>query len=213
MGYRIEDGKGSRSRTSVFENRTRTLAVENSLLNHISSEINEIPHPIAPTVGVYDTRVITSVAGSGASLLYLVNNDPDNFVLIDRMYSNTIVSATTLPDTSTYIQILYGRAFTAGTGTAIIARNTNQSVIDVPPQVNLLNGATTSGGVENSRRYLNISRVYFQEPVIQKSDGIILGTGNSMEIFLSTLTSTTIELDMRFAMSNPDDLGFADIGD
>lgn len=206
MGYRIEDGKGSRSRAAVFEGRTRTLAVESSLMAHISAEANETD--ASPIEGVFDIRAFSSVAGSGGSLIYMVNNDPDNFVVIDRMYTNAIVSNAALPDASTYISIIMGSAFTAGTGTPLKSFNTNQSIIDVQPQITLLNSATTSGGVENSRRYVNISRVYFQEPVIQKVDGIILGAGSTFELFLATLSSTTVEVDMRFAMTSPDDLGF-----
>lgn len=206
MPYRIEDGKGSRNRTSVFEGRVATFAVESSLLNHVSSEANETNSP--PIEGTFDIRAFSSVAGSGGSLIYMVNNDPNNFVIIDRIYTNAIISSATLPDASTFIQVLMARTFTAGTGTPIRSLNTNQSIIGVQPQITLLNGATTAGGVENSRRYININRVYFQEPIIQKSDGIILGRGNSFELFLATRSSTTIELDMRFAIAGPDDLGF-----
>jgi hypothetical protein len=207
MPYRIEDGKGSRNRAAIAEDRVRVFAASVSLINHISGEPTE-GESIIPTTGIYDVQTVTSVAGSGASLIYLVNNSPGDFVMIDRMYTNTIVSATTLPDTSTYVRILMGSVFTAGTGTPIFMVNTNQAIIDIQPDATMLNLATTSGGVELSRRYLSISRVYFQEPIIQKSDGIILGKGNSIEFFLATLTSTTVEVNMRFAVVTKEDLGF-----
>lgn len=206
MSYRIEDGKGSRNRAGVIEGRVRTFAASVSLINHISEEPLE-GEAVIPTTGMYDVQTLTSVAGSGASLIYLANNSTNNFVVIDRMYTNAIVSATTLPDTSTYIQVLMGSAFTPGTGTPIFMVNTNQAIVDIQPDVTMLNTATTSGGVELSRRYLNISRVYFQEPIIQKSDGILLGKGNSMEFFLKTLTSTTVEVNMRFGVVPKEDVG------
>ena len=206
MGYRVEDGKGSRNRTQILEGRIRVFAASVSLINHLSGEPLE-GEAIIPTTGMYDVQTVTSVAGSGASLIYLVNNSTDNFVIIDRMYTNTIVSATTLPNTSTYIQVLMGSVLTPGTGTPIFMVNTNQAIVDIQPDVSMLNVATTSGGVELSRRYLNIGRVYFQEPIIQKSDGILLGKGNSMEFFLQTLTSTTVEVNMRFGIVGKEDVG------
>jgi hypothetical protein len=207
MGYRLEDGKGSRDRAHVLENRLRVFAASVSLVNHYSGEPTE-GEAVVPTTGMFDARVVTSVAGSGSSLIYLANNSIDNFIVIDRMYTNTIVSATTLPDTSTYIRVLMSRSLTPGTGTTISAINTNRAIGFIQPDISLLNGATTSGGVESSRRYANTSRVYFQEPIIQKSDGIILGKGNSIEFFLATLSSTTIEVGMRFAVVTTEDVGF-----
>lgn len=207
MGYRIEDGKGSRSRTAVFENRTRTLSTVTSLMNHISSAVSE--PGMHPTItGIFESIALSSVAGSGGSLIYLVNNDPVNFVIIDRIITNTFISSATLPNASTFIQVLMSSTFTPGTGIPIIVDNTNQSIVNVQPNATILHGATTSGGVELSRRYVNISRVYFQEPIIQKSDGIILGKGNSIELFLSTNASTSIEVNMRFAVADPDNLEF-----
>jgi hypothetical protein len=211
MGYRIEDGKGSRSKACVFENRLRTFAVEASLMNHVSAEVNKIP-AVDPVTGVYDIRVVTPVAGSGMSLIYVANNDPDHYLNVDRIFTNASESAATLPNTSTYVSIIMGSALTAGTGTTLAVDNLNQSIVNVQPLITVLNGATTSGGVESSRRYLSSNRVYFNEPLAQKSDGIILGKGNSMEIFLSTLSSTTIEVDMRFAMIPPEDIGLKTTG-
>ena len=176
-------------------------------MNHISTEINNPTVSITPVVGVYDIRNSMIVAGSGGSLIYLVNNDPDNFVIVDRVYTNTIESSATLPDTSTFIQILMSRVLSSGTGTTLIAHNTNNSIIDVQPQTTILTNATTSGGVELLRRYPDISRVYFQQPIIQNSDGIILGEGNNIEVFISTLSSSVVEIDMRFAIASHEDLG------
>jgi hypothetical protein len=176
------------------------------LINHISGEPTE-GESIIPTTGVYDVQAVTSVAGSGGSLIYLVNNNINNFIIVDRMYTNAIVSATTLPDTSTYVQVLMGSVLTPGTGTPIFMVNTNQAIVDIQPDVTMLNAATTSGGVELSRRYPSISRVYFQEPIIQKSDGIILGKGNSIEFFLASLTSATVEVNMRFGVIPKEDAG------
>lgn len=206
MPYRIEGGKGSRGRAQIIQHRLRTFATSVSLINHISAKPVE-GEVLVPTTGMYDARAISSVAGSGGSIIYLANNSPDNFVMIDRMYTNTVISAAALPNTSTYIQILMRSAFTTGTGTIINADNTNQTIINIQPDITLLNAARTSGGVELSRRYLNISRTYFQEPIIQKSDGIILGKGNSIEFFVATLTSTTTEVNMRFGVVSKDDIG------
>lgn len=207
MPYSLEDGKGSRNRANVFENRVKALATSVSLMNHISNEGLE-EEPSTPLVGVYESRTFSSVAGSGASLLYLVNNDPDNFVIVDRIFTNAIISAATLPDASTVIQVLMGRTFTAGTGTKVFVNNANEAIANIQPNITLLNGATTTGGVELSRRYINIARVYYQEPITQKSDGIILGMGNSIEIFLATTASTTVDVNMRFAVASPDDMEF-----
>jgi hypothetical protein len=206
MPYRFEDGKGSRDRAAVFIGRVRTLSVSPSLMNHISNEINENDN-VPPIIGVYDVSTTTFVAGSGSSLIYLVNYDTVNYVNIDRIFTGAIASSTTLPDTSTYLTVRMGSTFAAGTGTPLPAINLNKAIINVQPEVTILTGATTSGGVETLRRYPTINRIYRQEVIPQKSDGIILGTGNSMEIFLSTLTSATVSVELRFGMVDPKDLG------
>jgi hypothetical protein len=202
--YRIEDGKGSRNRTQIFQHRLRTLATSVSLINHFSQEPTE-GEAVIPTTGVFDARVLSEVAGSGASLMYLVNNSPDNFIVIDRVYTNEIICATPTPDTSTYVSIIMGSAITPGTGTLITTINTNRAIGFIQPDITLLNGAITSGGVESERRYINPARVYGQEMLPQKEDGIILGKGNSIEFFLNTLSSTTISTDMRFAVVTMED--------
>jgi hypothetical protein len=207
MGYRIEDGTGSRNKANIFENKVREFAASVSLINHLSGEPIE-GEQVVPTTDVYESRTISYVAGSGGSLIYLVNNSPSNFVVVDRTYTNEILPSSGLPNTSTYVQVLMSRVFTAGTGTQIVAVNSNRAIPDIQPDITLLNGATTSGGVELSRRYLNINKVYFQEPIVQKSDGIVLGKGNTIELFLATLTSATVETNMRFAVVTKEDLGF-----
>lgn len=207
MPYRIEDGKGSRFRASIFEHKVRTFAVESSLMNHLLLE--PLEGLLAPRIGVFEFFVVTSVAGSGSSLIYMVNNDPENFILIDRIYTNAIVSSTTLPNTSTYISLIMGSSLTPGTGNTIILANLNEAIINIQPEVTILNKATTSGGAESMRRYIQLDRTYFQEILPQKEDGIILGTGNSVELFLNTLSSTTINVSMRFGVANPDDMEFS----
>jgi hypothetical protein len=180
------------------------FAVSVPLINHYAGEPIE-GEAVIPTTGMFDTRAFSDVAGSGMSLLYLVNNSPDNFVIIDRCYTSEAVSAATLPDTSTYVSMMMGSTFTPGTGTPITAINTNRAIGFIQPDITLLNGAITSGGVESERRYVNTSRVYEQEIVPQKSDGIILGKGNSIEFFLNTLSSIAISIDMRFAVVTKED--------
>jgi hypothetical protein len=142
--------------------------------------------------------------------MLIINNDPRNFVVIDRIFTNGIVSSITLPDTSTYISVRMGGTYLQGTGVGIsvIAENTNQSVINIQPDISLLTEAKTSGGVECMRRYIEFNRPYFQEIIPQKSDGIILGKGNTTEVYLSTLSSTTVEVSMRFAVIQPFSLPF-----
>ncbi len=207
MPYRVEDGKGSRSRSEVTENKIREFAVSVPKTNYMAGETIEREF-VVPSTGIYDVAVVSSVAGSGGSLLYLVNNDPDNFVIVDRIYSNPVVSATTLTDTSTYIQILMGSILTSGTGSILYANNTNQAIVDIQPNVTMLNGAVTSGGAELSRKYPNTNRVYFQEQIFQESDGIILGKGNSIELFLATTSSTYIDVSLRFGMMSRDNMEF-----
>lgn len=206
MPYRFEDGKGSRDRAAVFGNRLRTLSTEVSLMNHISAEVNEHTEIIIPVIGTFDLRTAVSANGSGVSLLFLRNDDSTNFINVDRVFTGVVATSATLPDPNTYISILFGSTVAVGTGTTLKVDNTNQSIINVQPIATMLTGATTSGGVESLRRYLTLNRVYRQELIPQKSDGIILGTGNSMEVFLFTTSSTTIEVSFRFAMVDPDDL-------
>lgn len=197
MPFKLEDGKGSRFRAGVVVNRLKTSAVSVSPANYVSQEPIENNNP---NVGVYEVRAVSSVAGSGSSLIYLVNNNPVNLVLIDRIYTNEILSAISLPDSSTYISVIMRSVFASGTGTSLFSVNVNNAIADIQPNVTILNGAVTSGGVESYRTYLNTNRVYFQEPLPQKVDGIILATGNSIELFLNTLSSTTIETNMRYML-------------
>jgi hypothetical protein len=206
MAFKIEDGMGSRNRASIFNDRLRTFSTETSLIGHTSAERSS-PLPHETIIGTFEARISSSVAGSGGSLLYFVNNDTRHFVIVDRIFITEVSCAIQTPDPNVYVSLLMNSTVDINTGTSLIAYNTNQSIINIQPDITILNGATTSGGVESMRKYLNISNPYPRELVVQKSDGIIIGNQNAMEVRLISNASANISTSMRFCVMNIEKMG------
>jgi hypothetical protein len=209
MGITIEDGLGSGEMAEVFDNRLRTFAVQDSLMNHLSVE------PEHQTV--YDTvGTITIASGitsaSGGIVLFLQNNDPSRFIIIDRIYVQVAQPvAASLPQTSTYFSVGFGRTYLSG-GTALNMVNENRFTTNtaLATAVNV-NGATLlglTGTVTEALRFYPQAGPVF-EIVPQAGDSIILTRGNSIEVDFSAgiLGSGVALAVMRFAQVLPGHMG------
>jgi hypothetical protein len=208
MGITIEDGLGTGEMAEVFDNRLRTFAVQDSLMNHLSVEPEH--QTVYEAIG---TIVIASgVTGvSGGVVLFVQNNDPTRFVIIDRIYVQVAQPATgVLPLTSTYFSIGFGRTYTSG-GNVIAAVNenrftTNAAVATVVNSTGAILGLTGTF-TEALRFYPQAGPVF--EMVPQAGDSIILTRGNSIEVDFNTgLLGSGIALAvMRFAQVLPGHMG------
>lgn len=206
MGIIIEDGLGTGECAEVFDNRLRTFAVQDSLMNHLSAD------PEHQTVyDAFGTIVITSgVTGvSGGVVLFVQNNDPVRFLVVDRIYLQVAQPAAVLPLQSSYFSVGFGRTFTSG-GNVITPVNenrftTNAAVATVVNSVSLL--GLTGTFTEALRFYPQGGPVF--EIVPQGNDSIILTRGNSIEVdFNSGLLGSGIALAvMRFAQVLPGHMG------
>jgi hypothetical protein len=207
MGIVIEDGLGTGECAAVFDNRLRTFAVQDSLMNHLSVET------IHQTVyDAFGTIVIASgVTGvSGGVVLFVQNNDSTRFLVVDRIYVQVAQPATgILPLQSTYFSVGFGRTYTSG-GNVITPVNenqftTNKAVATVVNSVSLL--GLTGTFTEALRFYPQAGPVF--EIVPQAGDSIILTRGNSVEVdFSSGLLGSGIALAvMRFAQVLPGHMG------
>lgn len=198
---------GTGELAEVFDNRLRTFAVQDSLMNHMSAETEHQT--------VYDsfgTIVIASgITGvSGGVVLFVQNNDPTRFLVVDRIYVQIAQPATVLPLQSSYFSVGFGRTYTSG-GNVIAAVNenrftTNTAVATVVNSTGAVLGLT--GTFTESMRFYPQSGPVF-EIVPQGSDGIILTRGNSIEVdFNAGLLGSGIALAvMRFAQVLPGHMG------
>lgn len=208
MGITIEDGLGTGEMAEVFDNRLRTFAVQDSLMNHLSIE------PEHQTVfDAFGTIVIASgITGvSGGVVLFVQNNDPSRFVIVDRIYVQIAQPvAAALPQTSTYFSVGFGRTYTSG-GNVIATVNENRFTtnISVTTAVNSTGAilGLTGTFTEALRFYPQAGPVF--EIVPQAGDSIILTRGNSIEVdFNSGLLGSGIALAvMRFAQVLPGHMG------
>lgn len=207
MSIQIEDGLGTGELAEIFDNRLRTFAVQDSLMNHISAE------PEHQTVyDAFGTIVIASgVTGvSGGVVLFVQNNDPTRFLVVDRIYVQVAQPATVLPLTSTYFSVGFGRTFTSG-GNVITPVNenrftTNTAVATTVNSTGAILGLT--GTFTEALRFYPQSGPIF-EIVPQGSDAIILTRGNSIEVdFNAGLLGSGVALAvMRFAQILPGHMG------
>lgn len=190
----------------VFDNRLRTFSVQDSLMNHLSVE-NE-HQTVYDAMGVI---VITSgtTGVSGGVVLFVQNNDPTRFLLVDRIYVQVAQPATVLPLASTYFSVGFGRTYTSG-GTTITPVNENRFTtnIAIVTSVNSTTLLGLTGTFTEALRFYPQSGPVF-EIVPQGSDSIILTRGNSIEVdFSSGLLGSGVALAvMRFAQALPGHMG------
>lgn len=207
MGIVIEDGLGSGECAEVFDNRLRTFAVQDSLMNHISTD------PEHQTVyDVIGTVVIASgmTGVSGGVVLFVQNNDTTRFLVVDRIYLQVATPVAVLPMTSTYFSLGFGRTYMSG-GAALATVNenrftTNIAIVTSVNSTGVILGLT--GTVTEAMRFYPQGGPVF-EMVPQGSDSIILTRGNSVEVdFNAGLLGSGIALAvMRFAQILPGHMG------
>ena len=176
-------------------------------MNHISADPEH--QTVYDSVG---TIVIASgVTGvSGGVVLFVQNNDPTRFLVVDRIYCQVAQPATVLPLQSTYFSVGFGRTYLSG-GATIAAVNenrftTNVAVATVVNSTGAILGLT--GTFTEALRFYPQGGPVF-EIVPQGSDGIILTRGNSIEIdFNAGLLGSGVALAvMRFAQILPGHMG------
>ena len=208
MGITIEDGLGTGNMAEVFDNRLRTFAVQDSLMNHLSVEpehqtVFDVVGSIVVGSGVTST--------SGGVVLFVQNNDTTRFLVVDRIYvqvAQPVVAS--LPQTSTFFSIGFGRTYLSG-GAALSVVNENRFTTNTA-NATAVNSAGALLGVTGS--FTEALRFYPQagpvfEMVPQAGDSIILTRGNSIEVdFNAGILGSGIALAvMRFAQVLPGHMG------
>lgn len=206
MGYRIEDGRGARLKAELIENRLRTIAIGASLMNHISQdEVTSGP------IGVYSSRANALIsAGSGIPVQYILNNDPLNVMIIDRIYINAYHTAGTLPDSKVFVDIccsppLPPITFGGAVPIQFVNENLNNFKTNTPPNATLL--ATAGISTANLSTVPVINRMYPTlgdniEMIRQGSDPLILGLNEVMLLVANNLSAADFNIDtfVKFAM-------------
>lgn len=175
-------------------------------MNHLSVESEH-----QTVYDAFGTIVIASgVTGvSGGVVLFVQNNDPVRFLVVDRIYVQVAQPAVVLPFQSTYFSVGFGRTYTSG-GAVITPVNENRFTTNVAI-VTAVNSNTILGltgtFTEALRFYPQGGPVF--EIVPQGADAIILTRGNSIEVdFNSGLLGSGIALAvMRFAQVIPGHMG------
>lgn len=207
MGIVIEDGMGTGELAEVFENRLRTFSVQDSLMNHTS--IDSDHQTVFDTFGTI--VVVSGMTGVSAGIiLFVQNNDPTRFLVVDRIYIQVAQPvAAALPQTSTYFSVGFGRIFTSG-GTVLTPVNENRFTTNVA-NVTAVNSTAllgVTGTFTEAMRFYPQSGPVF-EIVPQGADSIILVRGNSIEVDINAglLGSGTALAVMRFAMILPGHMG------
>lgn len=207
MGITIEDGLGTGNMAEVFDNRLRTFSVQDSLMNHMSAESEHQT--------VFDAQgTLTLASGvtgtSGGVALFVQNNDPTRFLVVDRIYVQVAQQGITLPQASSYFTVGFGRTYTSG-GTVITPVNenrftTNAAVVTTVNSVTLL-GLT--GTFTEAMKLYPPSTGAAVEIVPQGADSIILTRGNSIEVDFASgiINSGSATAFMRFAMILPGHMG------
>jgi hypothetical protein len=148
---------------------------------------------------------------SGGVVLFVQNNDPTKFLIVDRIYVQVAQPvAAALPQTSTFFSVGFGRTYLSG-GAALTVVNENRFTTNTP-NATVVNAAGALLGVTGS--FTEALRFYPQagpvfEMVPQAGDSIILTRGNSIEVdFNAGLLGSGIAMAvMRFAQVLPGHMG------
>lgn len=197
MGLQIEDGTGSGTLVQVSNNRLRAFAVNVSLTNHIS--LDQDNQTVFSTIGT-----ATVVSGTTV-LLHIINNDPSNLLVIDRV----IVQGTNLggvPTSGTYFSLGYGRTVTSG-GTALTPVNLNRTATKVANVTATASNPNMTGTFVESHRWLVQGNGQAFEIIPVGTNDIILGRSNTVEIQLNSNTSGNILTNFKFFMTTPEHMG------
>lgn len=196
MGLQIEDGTGSGELAEVSDNKLRVFAVNDSLTNHISVDSANQTVFIA-------TGTATVVSGTVVAL-HIINNDPSNLLVIDRVYVQG-VGMGGLPTSTAFFSLGYGRTVTSGiTVTPVNLNRTATKVANVTATTS--NPNITGTFVESHRWFVQANGQAF-ELIPAGTDDIILGRSNTVEIQLSSQTSGSILTVFKFFMTTPTHMG------
>ena len=203
MGLQIEDGTGSGQLVEVSDNRLRAFAVNVSLTNHLSLE--QANQTVFTVVG-------TAVIVSGTTVvLHVINNDPSDMLVIDRVAVQAIPSIISgpgsAPSSGTYFSLGYGRTVTSG-GTVVTPINLNRTATKVANVTATSSNPNMTGTFVESHRWLVQGSGAAFELITPASNDIILGRANTVEIqYNSTITSATMLTIFKFFMTTPEHMG------
>lgn len=198
MGIMIEDGTGSGKLAQVSDERLRTFAVSSSLTNHISAGHDN------QTVF---TAIGTATVVSGTTvLLHVINNDQSNLLVLDRVTVQASGLGGTLPLSGTYFSLGYGRTVTSG-GTAITPVNLNRTATNAANVTATSSNPNMTGTFVESHRWLVQSNGQVFELITPKSDDIMLGRSNTVEVQLNSNTSGNVLTIFKFFMTTPEHMG------
>ncbi len=198
MGIMIEDGTGSGKLAKVSDERLRTFSVSSSLTNHISSEQEN------QTVF---TAIGTATVVSGTTvLLHIINNDPSDLLVVDRVMIQAAGLGGTLPLSGTYFSLGYGRTVTSG-GTSITPVNLNRTSTNAADVTATSSNPNMTGTFVESHRWIVQSNGQAFEFINAASDDIILGRSNTVEIQLNSNTSGNILTVFKFFMTTTEHMG------
>ena len=201
MGITIEDGKGSGICAEITEdNRLRTMTVANSLTNHIASSMHQNVYSVIGTA--------TVVAGTVVPL-FIQNNDPSLELIIDRVLIQgaSISGGTAIPNNVAYFSLGYGRTFSAG-GADVTPVNTNKTSTKVANVIAKGTNPTLAGTFAESHRWYIEGNGKAFELVNVRTDDIILGRSNTLEIrYTSDNIAGTVLAFVKFIMATEQHFG------
>lgn len=189
MGLQLEDGTGSGQLVEVSDNRLRAMAVNVSLTNHISLE--QANQTVFTAIGT-----ATVVSGTTV-LLHIINNDPSNLLVIDRVVVQAAGLGGTLPLSGTYFSLGYNRTVTSG-GTAITPVNLNRTATKIANVTATSSNPNMTGTFVESHRWLVQANGVAFELITPASNDIILGRSNTVEVQLNSNTSGNILTIFKF---------------
>ena len=198
MGLQIEDGTGTGQLVEVSDNRLRAFAVGVSLTNHISLEQDN------QTVF---TALGTSTVVSGTTvLLHIINNDPSNLLVVDRVVVQSAGLGGTLPLSGTYFSLGYNRTVTSG-GTVLTPVNLNRTATKVANVTATSGNPNMTGTFLESHRWLVQANGVAFELITPESNDILLGRSNTIEVQLNSNTSGNILTIFKFFMATAEHMG------
>lgn len=155
---------------------------------------------------MYSTVGTATVVSGTTVVLHIMNNDPTNLLVIDRVVVQTAGLGGTLPLSGTFFSLGYGRTVTSG-GVSVTPVNLNRTALNVANVTATISNPNMTGTFTESHRWLVQSNGQAFELITPESNDIILGRSNTVEVQLNSATSGLALTILKFFMATQDHMG------
>jgi hypothetical protein len=170
MGFVIEDGKGTGKKARVDGANRLVVNARSESIQHYTSQEEE---------NAYQVFTIVPISSGTTVALHVTNNDPTLDMVITYVRHQVLSSTATLPSTTDYYKISFGRTYGSG-GELIVPVNVFNGSGNLADVVTYCQNPTLEGtAIEIDRWY---TKAVGDMNSFNKEGSVVIGVGNTIEL-------------------------------